>query len=120
MTTILKRVYQKSRRRPNIAISENHIRFQNIKIAPGNSTYASMTKYGKKLCIIGDSHIKRVRRNVFNNLTENGKPYLKSFRGAKVQHLHHFIELILSEDHPNMVIITHRFFIAYLTEMWNI
>ena len=68
-----------------------------------------MTKCGKKICITGDSHIKRVRRNIFNNVTENGKAYLKSLSVAKVQHLHHFIELTLSEDQPNMVIISHRF-----------
>ena len=68
-----------------------------------------MTKYEKKIIIIYDSCIKRVRRNTFNNLTENGKIYLKSFSGAKAQHLHHFIELILSGNQPNIVIITHRF-----------
>ena len=71
------------KRKSNIAITENHIRSQNIKIVPGNRTYASMTKYGKKICIIDVSHIKRVERNIFNNSIENGNAYLKSFNGAK-------------------------------------
>ena len=54
------------KRRPNIAITVNLIRSQNIKTVLGNRTYASMTKYGKKICIIVDSHITSVGRNIFN------------------------------------------------------
>ena len=43
-----------------------------------------MTKYGKKICIVGDILIKRVRRNIFKNSTANGNVSLKSFSGAKV------------------------------------
>ena len=52
----------KVKNRPNIAITENYIRSQNIRTVPGNRTNASITKYGKKICIVGDSHIKRIRR----------------------------------------------------------
>ena len=36
------------KRRPNIAITENYIRSQNVKTVPRNSTYASTGKHGKK------------------------------------------------------------------------
>ena len=47
----------------NIAIPENYIRSHSIKTVPGDRKYAGMTKYEKKICVFGDSHIKRVRRN---------------------------------------------------------
>ena len=66
------------KRRPNLAITENLIRSQNIKTVPGNRMYASMTKYGKVICIIVDSHIKRFARNIFHNSIKNGNAYLNS------------------------------------------
>ena len=48
-----------SLRRAHIAITENYIRSQNIKTVPGDRTYATVTKYGKKTSIVGDSPIKR-------------------------------------------------------------
>ena len=72
---------QKSQPEVKRGPNENYIRSQNIKTGPGNSTYASGTKYGKKICIVDDSHVKRVRRNIF---IANGNAYLKSFSGAEV------------------------------------
>ena len=60
---------------------------------------------GKIICIAGDSHFRKVRRNIFNNLTANGNTYLKSFSRAKVQHLGDFIELTSLEDKPDIVIL---------------
>ena len=60
---------------------------------------------GKIICIAGDSHFRKVRRNIFNNLTANKNTYLKSFSRAKVQHLGDFIELTSLEDKPDIVIL---------------
>ena len=62
-----------------------------------------MIRYGKN-CIVGDSHIKRIRKNIFNNSIANGNAYLKSWSEAKVRHLDHFLELTwpLREKSPNM------------------
>ena len=76
-----------------------------MKTVPVGRTYASTTKYGKKICLAGDSHFSKVRRNIFNNLIANGNTYLKSFSRAKVQHLGDFIELTSSEDKPDIVIL---------------
>ena len=32
------------------------------RVVPGNRTYASATKYGKKAVVIGDSHLRRINR----------------------------------------------------------
>ena len=83
---------RKSKTRPEVCITENYIQQENrIPLRPGNRTFASATKYGKKILVTGDSHIKRVKRNIFNNSITNGKSYLKSFSGANAKHLGHYI-----------------------------
>ena len=37
-----------------------------LKIASGNQTYASATKYRKKAIVIGDNHLQRINRKLFN------------------------------------------------------
>ena len=34
---------------------------------PGNSSFSSVTKCGKKICVISDSHLDRIKKNLFNN-----------------------------------------------------
>ena len=62
LATIFQRVSKKSKKSSNIATTENYIMSQNIKTVPCDGAYASMTKYGKKICIVGHNHIKRVRK----------------------------------------------------------
>ena len=87
--------HQGVKRRPSIA--------QNIKNVPGDRVYAIKTKYGKKIGIVGNSQIKRFRRNIFNNLKENRNANLKYFSQAKVWHPDHVTELTLLEDKPDIV-----------------
>ena len=54
---------------------------------------------------MGNSHIRRIKKNLFNNSLIEGKAYLGSFSGATINRLHHFITLILEEDPPDIVII---------------
>ena len=35
------------------------------RIVPGKITYLEATKFGKKNCVIGDSHLNRIKRNIF-------------------------------------------------------
>ena len=35
---------------------------------PGRRTYVEATKFGKKICIVGDSHLNRIRRNIFTKI----------------------------------------------------
>ena len=72
---------------------------------PGNRSYSSTTKFGKKICVVGDSHIRRIKRNLFNNSLCEGKAHLNGFSGASIKRLDHFITSTLVEDRPDIVII---------------
>ena len=53
-------------RRPNICITENYLPnekqpFKRKQIRPEMRTYADTTKFGKKIFITGDSHLKRIK-----------------------------------------------------------
>ena len=37
--------------------------------------YAEGAKFGKKICVIGDSHLDRIKRNIFQKLVSGGKTY---------------------------------------------
>ena len=72
---------------------------------PGNSDYASIIKNGRKVLVVGDSHIKRIRRNDFNKELKNGKAIFRSFSGANTKQLDHYILPPLVDDKPDAVII---------------
>ena len=55
-------------KRPDICITEKYVKNFAPTTVPGNSTYSSITKHGHKICVVGDSHIKRIKRNDFNNI----------------------------------------------------
>ena len=76
-----------------------------VVTVPGNRSYYSTTKFGKKMCVVGDSHIRRIKRNLFNNLLYGGKAHLNCFSGTNIKRLEHFITLNLVEDRPDVVII---------------
>ena len=44
-------------------------------IVPGRRTYSEATKFGKKICVISDSHLNRITRNIFQKLVNGGKTY---------------------------------------------
>ena len=54
---------------------------------------------------MGDSHIRRIKKNLFNNSVNEGKAHLNSFSGATIIRSDHFITSILEEDRPDIVII---------------
>ena len=37
------------------------------RIGPGRRTYSEATKFGKKICVIGDSHLNRIKGISFKN-----------------------------------------------------
>ena len=43
-----------------------------LKIVPGNRSYYSTTKHGKKTCVVDNSQIKRIKKNLFNNSLYTG------------------------------------------------
>ena len=92
-------------RRPEVCITERYL--QNFKpvTVPGNNNYANMTKYGRKIFIVGDSHIRRLRRDDFNKELRGGKAFFRSFSGANARQLQHYIMPTLQDDKPDAIII---------------
>ena len=64
-----------------------------------------MYSVGKKVSIVGDSHLSRIRKNLFNNSLKNGKSHINVFKGATTKRLNHFIDPFLEEDKPDTVVI---------------
>ena len=54
---------------------------------------------------MGDSNIRRIKKNFFSNSINEGKARLSSFSGTTINRLNHFITPILEEDRPDIVII---------------
>ena len=54
---------------------------------------------------MSDSHIRRIKKNLFNNLKNEDEAHLNSFSGTTINRLNHFITPILEEDRPDIVII---------------
>ena len=88
------------------AANYNNAQIENpVVTVPGNRSYSSTTKFGKKICVVGDSHIRRIKRNLFNNSLYGGKAHLNCFSGTNIKRLEHFITPNLVEDRPDVVII---------------
>ena len=84
----------------------NNAQIENLVVTvPGNRSYSITTKYGTKICVVGDCHIRRIKRNMFNNSLCEGKPHLNGFSGGNVKRLDHFITPTLVEDRPDIAII---------------
>ena len=62
-------------------------------------------KHSKKTCIVGDSHIRRIKKNLFNNSITGGKAHLNNFSGANINRLDHFISPNLEEDRADIITI---------------
>ena len=93
---------------PSNAITANENNTQSkhsIITDPGNQSYAGTMKHSKKTCIAGDSHIRRIKKNLFNNSIIEGKAHLNNFSEANINRLDHFISPIMEEDRPDIVII---------------
>ena len=99
---------QTNNRRPEMVTKEypeNDLPYETIKHRPGNSTYASVAKQGKKIAILSDSLCSGIKLDEFNHYIRKGFAYRKLFPGAKVKDLDHHCELTLSDDKPDACVI---------------
>ena len=65
----------------------------------------SVNNSNQKVTIIGDSIIKQIKANKLRkNLSGKEKVFVKSFPGATVSHMHHYVKPSMEFD-PNLVII---------------
>ena len=95
----------KANKRPDICITEKYVKNFTSTTVPGNSSYSDITKHGRKICVVGDSHMKRVKRNDFNKELCHGKAFFRSFSGANVRQLCHYIIPTLIDDKPDVTVI---------------
>ena len=68
-------------------------------------TYSEATKFGKRICVIGDSHLNRIKKNIFQKPVNGGKHTLRFFEAL---HLRDWIIIgilpIFHEDQPDAVL----------------
>ena len=57
------------------------------------------------MLVVDDSHIKRINRKIFNNSSEKAKSFIKSFPGAKIQELEHYVIPHLNAQKPDVSVI---------------
>ena len=89
----------------DICVTENYIKNFTLVTIPGNSNYASISKNGRKILVVGDRHVKQIRRIDFNKELRNGKFYFRLFSGATRKQLDHYITPSLVDEKPDAAII---------------
>ena len=67
------------KRRADLCVTENCIKNFTPVAMPGNSNDASVSKNGRKILVVGDIHVKRIRRIDFNKEHRHDKAYFRSF-----------------------------------------
>ena len=93
-------------KRPIVVTKENPENEQYFKkTVPGVTKYSNMVKEGKKTCIIGESLIKRIDMNEFNEWLDKGTAIKRCFPGATASQLNYYIEEVLNEDDIEKIII---------------
>ena len=53
--------------------------------------------------VLGDSHLKRIKWNLFS--FDNAKSFIKSFSGAKTEHMKNYVIPSFKEQKPNIIVI---------------
>ena len=97
--------YFERKRRPDICITENYIRNFTLVTIPGNSNYASISKSGCKILVVGDSHVKRIRRIDFNKELRHSEAYVRLLSGATSKQLDHYVIPSLLDDKTDAFIM---------------
>ena len=70
-------------KRPDICITEKYVKNFTPTTAPGNGTHSGIIKNDRKIIVVGDSHIKRIKRNDFNKELRHGKAFFRPFKPDK-------------------------------------
>ena len=92
-------------RRPNICTTENYLQNYNPPTVPGNSSYATVSKFGEKIFVVGDIHVKRIKSLDFHKELRSGNAFFRSFSGANSKQLDHYIIPTLVDDKPDVVLL---------------
>ena len=115
----------KQSKRPNFVVNdfpENQDLFKRPRIIPGNKSYAtavserevdatyeernySRQPQRKKIFIIGDSHLTRIKKDSLRKKFKGDKVYFKCFSGANTKQLDHYVLPVLVDEKPQTVVI---------------
>ena len=96
---------QNHSRRPNTCTTENYLQNYNPPTVPGYNSYATVSKFRKKIFVVGDSHVKKIKRLDFNKELRSGKAFFRSFNGTDSKQLGHYIIPTLVGDKPDIVLL---------------
>ena len=95
--------------RPSVCITEKYVNDAkshiHMKTVPGNQSYSDKVRSGKKRYVIGDSHVSRINRRLFQNAIVNGRAYIKPFSGVTSKQLQYHILPTLTDENPDVVLI---------------
>ena len=91
--------------RDDISLHDISITNGSGRHVPGNSSYADMSRVGKKVAILSDSMCGRIRIPVLNKVLENKRAYRKLFPGSTPDDILHYCTRTLSRDKPDIAII---------------
>ena len=75
------------------------------KHVPGASNYANITKHGRKVCIIGDSIIQRIKVRDINDNLNNATAFKKVFPGGTAEEIEYYTNKILEKQDIDKVIL---------------
>ena len=105
--TLARSIEFPTRKRPAVLTKQNpendYVSKRSDKFVPGISSYARVAK--KKVLILTDSILSRIKMPLLNKLIHNGNPYRKTYPGCKTTELAHYCTLTLKEDKPEAVVI---------------
>ena len=59
-------------------------------MVPGRKIYVEAIKFGKKIYVIGDSHLSRMKRNIFQKPVKGGETYFNASQGATSKRLNNY------------------------------
>ena len=75
------------------------------KTNPGNSTYADISKRGKKVCLLGSSIIQRIKMHDFNRQLSDCKAIKRSFSGCTTRRMKkYYVNEVLEEERPDNIL----------------
>ena len=75
------------------------------KRLPGANSYAGTIREGKKVCIVGDSMIQRIKTFEMNRNLKNSSVYKKCYIGGLVEDIEWYMRKVLMEKDVDSVII---------------
>ena len=65
---------------------EEPLELRKARIVPGRRKYSEVTKFGKKICLTGDTHLNRIKGGTFQKSVNGGKHTLMFFEWLHLRH----------------------------------